>query len=72
MAKVRNEELSFKISDLFSISSFNAGGGKDGLFYTQRYSTGGGLNSPSLDFLPVQNIEQVEVISGIGAVPVGK
>lgn len=32
-----------------------------------------GLNSPNLDFLPVQNIEEIDVVvEGVGAVPVGK
>lgn len=32
-----------------------------------------GLNSSNLDFLPVQNVEETDVvIEGVGAVPVGK
>jgi len=51
----------------------NEGGAKGGIFYSKRYSANSGLNSPNLDFLPVQNIEDVEVVvEGVGAVPVGK
>jgi hypothetical protein len=50
------------------------GGGKGGVFFTKRYARGSGLNSTNLDFLPVQNIEDIEldaVIGGVvGAVPV--
>jgi hypothetical protein len=47
------------------------GGGKGGVFFSNRYSLGSGLNSSNLDFLPVQNIEDMDVvISGVGAVPV--
>lgn len=32
-----------------------------------------GLNSVNLDFLPVQNIEEMDtVIGGVGALPIGK
>ena len=49
---------------------FGEGGGKQGYFYSQRYTSHCGLNSTNLDFLPVQNIEEEVVIDGIGAVPV--
>ena len=40
--------------------------------YCARYAAGSGLNSPSLDFLPVQNIEDQDGgMDGVGAVPVG-
>lgn len=43
------------------------------MFYSKRYSTNCGLSSPNLDFLPVQNIEDPDVvIEGVGAVPVGE
>jgi hypothetical protein len=43
------------------------------MFYSKRYSPTSGLNSSNLDFLPVQNIEEVDVSLGVyGAVPVGK
>jgi len=50
------------------------GGAKDSMFYTKRFSGGSGLNSNSLDFFPIQNIEDadLDVVVGsiIGAVPV--
>ncbi|CAJ1903339.1 unnamed protein product [Cylindrotheca closterium] len=50
------------------------GGAKDSMFYTKRFSGGSGLNSNSLDFFPIQNIEDADldvVVGGIiGAVPV--
>ena len=49
------------------------GGGKGSFLYSKRYAADSGLNSPNLDFLPVQNIEDPDVvIEGLGAVPVGK
>jgi hypothetical protein len=49
------------------------GGAKGGTFFSKRYTGNSGLNSPSLDFFPVQNIEDMDsVIGGVGAVPVGK
>ena len=50
-----------------------SGGAKGSVFYSKRYSANSGLNSPNLDFLPIQNIEDVDaVIDGVGAVPAGK
>jgi hypothetical protein len=51
------------------------GGGKGGVFCTKRFACASGLNSTNLDFLPVQNIEDIDfdvgVVGGIvGAVPV--
>jgi len=51
------------------------GGGKGGVFFTKRFATRSGLNSSNLDFLPVQNIEDIDFDDGIvggivGAVPV--
>mmetsp|Transcript_24417 Transcript_24417/g.67496 ORF Transcript_24417/g.67496 Transcript_24417/m.67496 type:complete len:1959 (-) Transcript_24417:791-6667(-) len=51
------------------------GGGKGGVFFTKRFASRSGLNSSNLDFLPVQNIEDVDFDDGIvggivGAVPV--
>lgn len=48
------------------------GGGVGGVYYSKRYATGSGLNSPNLDFLPVQNIEDLDAVAGVGAVPVGE
>jgi hypothetical protein len=50
------------------------GGAKGGLFYSKRYSAGSGLNSSNLDFLPVRNIEEMDVVLGgvAAAIPVGK
>jgi hypothetical protein len=43
------------------------------MFYCARYAARSGLNSTNLDFLPVQNIEEIDVsMGGFGAVPVGK
>ena len=39
------------------------------MFYCKRYASCSGLNSANLDFLPVQNIEEID--GGFGAVPVG-
>lgn len=44
--------------------AFGEGGGKGSFFYTKRYAIGSGLNSPNLDFLPLLNIEEDEVVSG--------
>jgi len=44
--------------------AFGEGGGKGSFFYTKRYAIGSGLNSPNLDFLPLVNIEDDEVIGG--------
>ena len=50
------------------------GGAKGSVFFTKRFASSSGLNSSNLDFLPVQNIEEVDfdvVVGGvIGAVPV--
>jgi len=40
--------------------------------FSKRYSLNSGLNSANLDFLPVQNIEEIDEVIGVGAVPVGK
>lgn len=50
------------------------GGAKGGVFFTRRFTAGSGLNSNSLDFLPVVNIEEGELdaIVSVGAVPIGK
>jgi hypothetical protein len=49
------------------------GGAKGGLFYSKRYAAGSGLNSSNLDFLPVRNIEEIDVVpGGVAAIPVGK
>lgn len=43
------------------------------MFHCKRYASTSGLNSSNLDFLPVQNIEEIDVsIGGLGAVPVGE
>eukprot|EP00585_Thalassiosira_rotula_P008078 CAMPEP_0196139554 /NCGR_PEP_ID=MMETSP0910-20130528/6791_1 /TAXON_ID=49265 /ORGANISM="Thalassiosira rotula, Strain GSO102" /LENGTH=1133 /DNA_ID=CAMNT_0041400295 /DNA_START=121 /DNA_END=3519 /DNA_ORIENTATION=+ len=44
--------------------AFGEGGGRGSFFYTKRYAIGSGLNSPNLDFLPLVNIEDDEVIGG--------
>lgn len=50
------------------------GGAQGGAFFTKRFASGSGLNSSNLDFLPIQNIEDMDfdvvVGSVIGAVPV--
>jgi hypothetical protein len=52
---------------------FGEGGALGGMFHSKRYSLSCGLNSSNLDFLPVQNIEEMDVVIGvIGAVPVGE
>lgn len=49
------------------------GGARGGTLYSKRYAGGCGLNSPNLDFLPVQNIEDFDpAVGGVGAVPVGE
>lgn len=53
-------------------SATTPGGAKGGCFYSKRFSANSGLNSANLDFLPVQNIEESDVIVGVGAVPVGE
>jgi hypothetical protein len=48
------------------------GGAKGSFLFSKRYSANSGLNSANLDFLPIQNIEDMDVvIEGVGAVPVG-
>jgi hypothetical protein len=43
------------------------------MFFNKRYSATSGVNSSNLDFLPVQNIEEMDtIIGGVGAVPIGK
>ena len=54
------------------MSPFVSGGGAGGTFHSKRYALASGLNSPNLDFLPVQNIEELDTMGGVGAVPVGK
>jgi hypothetical protein len=44
--------------------AFGEGGGKGSFFYTKRYAIGSGLNSQNLDFLPLLNIEEDEVVNG--------
>ena len=48
------------------------GGAKGGVLFTKRFASESGLNSSNLDFLPVQNIEDIDFDSGgiVGAVPV--
>eukprot|EP00934_Nitzschia_sp_Nitz4_P008327 Nitzschia sp. Nitz4//scaffold39_size137210//1884//7601//NITZ4_003182-RA/size137210-processed-gene-0.81-mRNA-1//1//CDS//3329550332//8317//frame0 len=50
------------------------GGALGGAYFTKRFAGGSGLNSSNLDFLPIQNIEEMDydvvVGSVIGAVPV--
>jgi hypothetical protein len=78
MAKVR-EMTCERVCTQFDLHSFlsypllSSGGAPGSVFFTKRYALGSGLNSSNLDFLPIQNIEDVDVvISGLGAVPVGK
>jgi hypothetical protein len=53
--------------------SHSLGGAKGGVFYSKRYSASSGLNSGNLDFLPVQNIEDMDTIAGgLGSVPIGE
>jgi len=56
---------------LTEVSSY-VGGARGGAFFTKRFASSCGLNSANLDFLPVQNIEEIDVVVGgvIGAVPV--
>jgi hypothetical protein len=52
--------------------AFGEGGGKGSLFYTKRYAISSGLNSPNLDFLPLVNVEDDEIVGGrLGAVATG-
>jgi hypothetical protein len=52
--------------------AFGEGGGKGSFFYTKRYAISSGLNSPNLDFLPLVNIEDDEIIGGgLGAIAIG-
>lgn len=44
--------------------AFGEGGGRGGFFYTKRFAIGSGLNSPNLDFLPLLNIEEEDVVMG--------
>jgi hypothetical protein len=49
------------------------GGAMGSMFFSKRYTAGSGLNSPNLDFFPIQNIEDMDIVLGaLGAVPVGK
>ena len=49
------------------------GGAKDGVFFSRRYASFNGLNSTSLDFLPVVNVEEAELDAVVGSlVPIGK
>jgi hypothetical protein len=59
------------MSSAYFVSS---GGAKGGVFFTRRFTSGSGLNSSTLDFLPVVNIEEGELdaMVGVGAVPIGK
>ncbi|CAB9511471.1 Peptidase family M1 [Seminavis robusta] len=53
--------------------AFGEGGAKGSMFYTKRYAAGSGLNSSSLDFLPVRNVEEspdVAIGGVMAAVPV--
>jgi len=42
--------------------AYGEGGGKGSYYYTKRYAIGSGLNSPNLDFLPLVNIEDDDVV----------
>ena len=61
---------------LMPLRFVSLGGAKGGVFFTRRFAAGSGLNSSSLDFLPVANVEESEldaVVGGIvGAVPIGE
>jgi len=50
------------------------GGAKGGVFYNKRYALSSGLNSPNLEFLPLNNVEEIEldplVAEMLGAVPI--
>jgi len=50
------------------------GGGKASHFYVERFAVGSGLNGCGfLDFLPVQNVEEDEIMGGLGSgLAVGK
>lgn len=56
----------------FVLLVIEPGGAKGSMFYSKRYSANSGLNSANLDFLPIQNIEEIVEVMGVGAVPVGK
>lgn len=71
--KVRTKIFFFAELNCANLFRFDIGGAPGSVFHSSRYSTLSGLNSPNLDFLPVQNIEDVDVVvEGVGAVPVGK
>lgn len=67
---------------LFTVLTFilifivSVGGGRGGVFFSNRYAIDSGLNSRNLDFLPIPNIEEgeMDVVAGgvVGAVPIGK
>ena len=42
--------------------AYGEGGGKGSYYYTKRYAIGSGLNSPNLDFLPLVNVEDDDVV----------
>mmetsp|Transcript_44511 Transcript_44511/g.50305 ORF Transcript_44511/g.50305 Transcript_44511/m.50305 type:complete len:1980 (-) Transcript_44511:115-6054(-) len=44
------------------------GGAKGGVFFTKRFASESGLNSSNLDFLPVQNIEDIDFDIGVGGI----
>ena len=44
------------------------GGAKGGVFFTKRFSSESGLNSSNLEFLPVQNIEDVDFDVAVGEI----
>jgi len=55
--------------------AYGEGGGKGSVYCCKRFASKSGLNSSNLDFLPVQNIEDIDfdvgIVGGIvGAVPV--
>jgi hypothetical protein len=56
--------------------AYGEGGAKGGVFYSKRYALTGGLNSSNLEFLPVNNIEEMEldplVAEMLGSVPIGR
>jgi hypothetical protein len=66
--------LAIASNSVLSIVLSVSGGAKGGVFFTRRFAAGSGLNSSSLDFLPVVNVEEGEIdaMVGVGAVPIGK
>jgi hypothetical protein len=52
--------------------SYGSGGGPGSFYYSRRYAPSSGLNSSQLDFLPIRNVVETDLVIGGASVPIGR